>query len=148
MEDEEQRDTSPFNIPLDGIADIVDLMVAATKSDGPLAPAEFQALAAVINTLNRTVLERSVTTHIVEQSLERLRRNGVRRTIERVGTTLGHLGKLKDALGLALDVATSEKPLSEFSWTTLVIAGRAGQLTPDEIRDIIGPCPYSDDQLR
>lgn len=141
MEDDEQRDTSPFHIPVDGIADIVDLMVVVAKSNGPIDPAEAEALAVLINTLNRTVLDRAITSRIVEQSLERLRRDGARRTIERVGTTLGHLGKLKDAMGLALDVATSAKPLSEFAWTTLVMAGRAGELSPSEIRDIVGTCP-------
>jgi len=140
-DDEEQRDTSPFEIPLDGIADIVDLMVVVARADGRIDEAEAESLAALINTLNRTVLDKAVTRTIVEQSVKRLKREGVRATLERVGVTLGYLGRLEDALGLALDVAQSGKELSELEWTSLVVAGRAGQLDADKIRAIIGDCP-------
>jgi hypothetical protein len=51
------------------------------------------------------------------------------------------MGKLKDALGLALDVATSGHGMTELEWTSLVLAGRAGGLSAGEIREIIGDLP-------
>ena len=140
-DEREDRDTTPFDIALDGIADIVDLMVVVAQADGRIDHIEAESLANLINTMNRTVLDRKVTQGIVEHSLERLRRDGARRTLERVGMTLGYLGKLKDALGLAHDVATTKKNISMLEWTSLVVAGRAGELTPEEIRKIIGECP-------
>lgn len=140
-DEREDRDTSPFDIPLDGIADIVDLMVVVAQADGRIDHVEAESLVRLINTMNRTVLDRKITQSIVEQSLQRLRRDGARKTLERVGITLGYLGKLKDALGLAHDVATTGKNISMLEWTSLVVAGRAGDLAPEEIRRIIGECP-------
>jgi hypothetical protein len=31
--------------------------------------------------------------------------------------------------------------MTELEWTSLVLAGRSGNLTAEEIRDIIGDCP-------
>lgn len=134
-------DTSPFDIPLDGIADMVDLMVVVAQADGAIDEDESDSLVALINTLNRAVLDQRITRGIVAESLKRLRRDGTRKTLERVGITLAYLGKLEDALGLGLDVARSGKGMSELEWTSLVFAGKAGQLTPERIREIIGPCP-------
>lgn len=138
---DELRDTTPFDIPMDGIADMVDLMVVVAKSDGRIDAKEAESLAVLINTLNRSVLDRRVTSSIVQESLQRLQRQGARMTLERVGQTLAYLGKLEDALSLAMDVATSAKGLTEMEWTSLVLAGRAGQLEPATIRRIIGDCP-------
>ena len=135
------RDTSPFDIPMDGIADMVDLMVVVAKADGRIDAQEAKSLAVLINTLNRAVMDRRVTSTIVQESLMRLQRQGARATLERVGQTLSSLGKLEDAMGLAVDVATSGKALTELEWTSLVLAGRAGQLEPRTIRRIIGDCP-------
>lgn len=140
-EEEDLRDTTPFDISMDGIADMVDLMVVVAKSDGRIDAREADSLAVLINTLNRSVLDRRVTSTIVQESLMRLQRHGTRATLERVGQTLAYLGKLEDALGLAVDVATSGKALTELEWTSLVLAGRAGQLEPRTIRRIIGDCP-------
>lgn len=140
-DDDEFRDTSPFDIPINGIADIVDLMVVVARADGKIDQAEAESLAALINTLNRTVLDKAVTRTIVEESVKRLKREGARATLERVGMTLAYLGRLEDALGLALDVAQSGKKLSQLEWTSLVVAGKAGQLEPARIRSIIGDCP-------
>jgi hypothetical protein len=139
--DDDLRDTAPFDIPMDGIADMVDLMVVVAKSDGRIDALEAESLAILINTLNRSVLDRRVTASIVKESLMRLQREGARMTLERVGQTLASLGKLEDALSLAVDVATSGKALTELEWTSLVLAGRAGQLEPAVIRRIIGDCP-------
>ncbi len=140
-DDDERRDTWPFDIPMDGIADMVDLMVVVAKSDGRIDAQEAESLAVLINTLNRSVLDRRVTSTIVQESLVRLQREGARHTLERVGQTLSYLGKLEDALSLAVDVVTSGKALTELEWTSLVLAGRAGRLAPSTIRRIIGDCP-------
>lgn len=140
-EDDHLRDTQPFDIPFDSITAMVDLMVVVAKADGKIDQDEASALVALINTLNRSVLDRKVTRSIVHESLERIKRDGVRQTIQRVGETLSYLGKLKDALGLGLDVARSGGGMSELEWTSLVLAGRAGGLSPDEIRDVVGECP-------
>lgn len=140
-DEREDRDTSPFDIPLDGIADIVDLMVVVAQADGRIDHFEGESLVHLINTMNRTVLDRKISQSIVEQSVQRLKREGARQTLERVGMTLSYLGKLKDALGLAHDVATTGKKISMLEWTSLVVAGRAGDLGPEEIRRIIGECP-------
>ncbi len=137
----EERDTTPFDIPIDGIADIVDLMVVVAQADGKIDRVEAESLTRLINTMSRTVLDRKVTQTIVEQSLQRMRREGARKTLERVGNTLRCLGKLRDALGLAHDVATSGKQISMLEWTSMVVAGRAGDMAPQDIRRIIGECP-------
>lgn len=136
-----QRDTQPFDIPLDGVADMVDLMVVVAKADGHIDSDEAGALVALINTLNREVLARADTQTIVQESLARLKRDGARATLSRVGQTLAYVGRLKDALGLGLDVARSGRGVTELEWTSLVLAGRAGGLSPEEIREIVGPCP-------
>jgi hypothetical protein len=140
-DDDHLRDTAPFDIPFDSIAAMVDLMVVVAKSDGKIDEDEASALVALINTLNRSVLDRRVTRGIVHESLERLKKDGVRETLTRVGQTLAYLGKLKDALGLGLDVARSGGGMTELEWTSLVLAGRAGGLSAQEIRDIVGDCP-------
>lgn len=140
-DDENLRDTQPFDIPLDTIEAMVDLMVVVARSDGRIDQDEAASLVALINTLNRSVLDREVTQSIVQKSSERLRRDGARRTLERVGQTLAYLGKLKDALGLGLDVARSGGKMTQLEWTSLVLAGRSGNLSPEEIREIIGDCP-------
>jgi hypothetical protein len=139
--DENLRDTQPFDIPFDTIEAMVDLMVVVARSDGKIDPDEATALVALINTLHRSVLDREVTQSIVQKSSARLRQDGARKTLERVGQTLAYLGKLKDALGLGLDVARSGGKMTELEWTSLVLAGRSGTLTAEEIRDIIGDCP-------
>lgn len=143
-EDRHDRDTTPFDITLDGVADTVDLMVVVAKADGRIDSDEANTLVILINTLNRTVLDRQVTRTIVQESLNRLRLDGPRKTLDRVGQTLSYIGKLKDALGLALDVATSGGGMTELEWTSLVLAGRAGGLSATEIREIIGDLPQSE----
>lgn len=138
---ENLRDTQPFDIPFDTIEAMVDLMVVVARSDGRIDQDEASALVALINTLNRSVLDREVTQGIVQKSSARLRQDGARKTLERVGQTLAYLGKLKDALGLGLDVARSGGKMTELEWTSLVLAGRSGNLSAEEIREIIGDCP-------
>lgn len=128
---------------MDGIADMVDLMVVVAHADGKIDVDEAESLAALINTLNRTVLDRQVTKAIVTESLKRLRRDGARKTLDRVGQTLAYMGKLEDALGLGLDVARSGEGMTELEWISLVFAGKAGELSPERIRELIGPCPES-----
>lgn|GEM_PF-2763452 len=140
-EDRHERNTEPFDITLDGVDETVDLMVVVAKADGRIDSDEANTLVVLINTLNRRVLDRTITRTIVQESLNRLQRDGPRKTLDRVGQTLSYMGKLKDALGLALDVATSGRGMTELEWTSLVLAGRAGGLSAAEIRDIIGDLP-------
>lgn len=133
--------TLSYEPDADGMTELVDLLVLVAQADGEVDHLEANAIHSLISTLRRDVLQKHLSEAIVRQSAMRMKQEGARAAVTRIGRRLGQLGKMEDALGMGRDVAESSKKMSELEWTILVMAGRAAGLEPDRLRQLLGSKP-------
>ena len=133
--------TLSYEPDAEGMTELVDLLVLVAQADGKIDVTESDSIHSLINTMRRDVLQKNLSAAIVRQSLIRLKQEGPRDAVVRIGRRLGQLGKIEDALGMGRDVAESGRVMTELEWTCLVLAGRAAGLSADRIRELVGQKP-------